>query len=28
LLKLIDEPALLKDKVTEAMKVLQDHSEK
>jgi len=28
LLKLIDEPALLKDKVTEAMKVLQDHSDK
>lgn len=28
LLKLIDEPALLKDKVTEAMKVLQEHSDK
>jgi polyadenylate-binding protein len=27
LLKLIDEPALLKDKVTEAMKVLKEHSD-
>jgi polyadenylate-binding protein len=28
LLKLIDEPVLLKDKVTEAMKVLTDHADK
>jgi polyadenylate-binding protein len=28
LLKLIDEPTLLKEKITEAMKVLQEHSDK